>query len=164
MSPEQLGKVGQQIQQVGAVTDAIGGYAYNSASARNAAAEARSEALAGRDAAGRIQQQTTRAIGEARGAYSASGASLTSGSALAVEGDIGRRGELDAMTAVLNSDLRAAAKEQEASDYRTAAVTSAAGSLLRSGASSIDNMRRWRGTRAPSAAFDLSGTNRGSGD
>ncbi len=99
-------------------------------------------------------------------ALAASGVDVSTGTAEQIQTDIDQRGEEDALTAILGGGRRSRYLQQEGALGVYGASQRATGTVL-SGLSSVaGSARGWKSTNTQQspAAWDLSYTNRGSGD
>lgn len=149
-------EVGGNLQLAASGLDSLASLASGVTKARMSRADATAEIATAEARAGRIRQAGAAELGQARGAASASGVSLSSGSVLQAERAIVQNVEQDAMSAILTGQNRAAGLRHSASMYQLAGANTAIDTLA-------DGFGKWKRTRRPGWDGILSGT-RGSGD
>ncbi len=142
LSAPEMVEAGGNLQAIGSGLDAIGDLAAGVTRARMARADARAEKAYGQAKAGRIREAGERELGQARGAASASGVKLTSGSVLEAERSITHNVEQDALSAIVTGRNRASALNASAGYYQRAGVMSAMDSIG-------TGLNAWKRTRRP---------------
>lgn len=160
---------------VGSAVVGVGSALYSADQQRKTAHGAGDQAQADADAAAgqaMVQADKIRKAGKERqqaavAALAGSGVDVQTGTAELIQTDIGQRSEEDALTAILNGrNARTRGYQQAAIDNisadnaQTAGYINAGSSVL----SSVAASRRYGSGSSGSSGFDLSRTNRGSGD
>lgn len=137
------------------------------AAADQAQADAEAAAAQGRVEAEKIRKATRARQSEAVAALAASGVDVSTGTAEQIQTDIGERGEEDALTAILSGQRRSGRYMGEAANDRFMAGQATSAGYVNAGASVLSSVassaRGWKGGGTRDG-WDLSRTNRGSGD
>lgn len=98
--------------------------------ARVAENEAAAQADAGRAQAEKVRMAYREQRGRARAALAGSGAAVDEGSAVLIDQDIARRGESDALSAILTGDRQADSSMQMADQYKIAGKNARSGGVM----------------------------------